>query len=171
MNPLLAKIQEDIEAKVPQEDKEDFINTIKAGRKILYDPKTHQNLELVKNPESRKDPVNTIAKGIAGLGYVMWMQSKRQMPPDVLIPALVVLMADIMDFSEQAFGLEVSNGMVAATTKEFIAQVFVKLGVKQEHLQAAVEKGQAEIGQHQAGQEQAQPPEQQPAMLPVAGGA
>lgn len=174
MNPILAKVQESVVAKVPDDDKEDFYNVIKAGRRILYDPKTHQQLEIVKNPESRKDPVHTIANGIAGLGYILWMQSRKQMPPEVLLPALVMLMCDIMDFSEKAYGLTVSNELVAATTKEFMGQVFTKLGVRPEHLQEAIRQGQAQMAQPAApdGQPQPAPPmaaAPNPGMLPVGG--
>ena len=169
MNPLLAKIQEDIKAKVAPELQEDFINAVKAGKHILFDPSTHQNMELIKNPDSMKDPVNTVAKGVVGLGYLMYMQSKRQISPDVLIPALVVLMCEVFDFAEQTFGLQINNQLVAATTKELMAQIYTKLGVTPEHLQQAVQKGQQEIqeSQRQPQQEQVL---QSPGMLPTAGG-
>lgn len=169
MNPLLAKIQEDIEAKISEEQKEDFLNAVKAGKHILFDPSTHQNMELIKNPASRKDPVNTIANGVAGLGYVMYMQSKKQISPDVLIPALIVLMCEVMDFGEQSFGLQVDNQLVAATTKELIAQIYTKLGVKPEDLQQAVEKGRQEILDSQNQPQEAPQEPQAPGMLPTAG--
>jgi hypothetical protein len=170
MNPLLAKIQQDIGDKVLEEDKQDFLNAVKAGMSILYNPSTHQNLELVKNPAARKDPVGTISKGIAGLGYVMYKQSNEQMDPNVLIPALLVLMCEIMDFSEQSYGLEITNEMVSATTKEMVAEIFKKLGVKPEHLQEAIAQGKSRIEQP-TGQpnEQATVQPTQQSMLPTGG--
>jgi len=153
MNPILEKIQADITAKVDPSDKEDFLNAIKAGRHILYDPSTHQNMELIKNPASRKDPVNTVSKGVAGLGYVMYQQSNRQMSPNVLIPALMMLACDVLDFGEMAGWFKVDAPMVAAITKELVAEIFKKLGVKPEDLQAAIQKGKSELDAHQAGQE------------------
>lgn len=168
MNPLLAKIQQDITEKVDENLKEDFLNAVKAGKHILFDPSTHPNMELIKNPDSRKDPVNTIAKGISGLGYIMYMQSKKQISPDVLIPALIVLMCEVMDFAEQSFGLQINNQLVADTTKELIAQIYTKLGVTPEVLQQAIAKGQEEInGSQQPQQEQVM---QSPGMFPVSGG-
>lgn len=175
MNPLLEKIQTDLTAKIKPDDKQDFLNAVKAGRHILWDPKTHQNMQLIKNPESRKDPVNTVAQGIAGLGYIMYMQSNKQIKADVLIPAMMMLACDVLDFSEQAGWFSVDAQMVAAITKEMIAEVYKKLGVKPEDLKAAIEKGQAEINDAEQSQQPQQAeamPQQEagPGLLPTVGG-
>lgn len=181
MNPLLEKVQSGIADKIKPEFEQDFLNAVKAGKKILFDPSTHQNMELIKNPQSRKDPVNTIAKGIAGLGMVMYQHSGKQIAMDVLIPALTMLMCEVFDFGEQAGWWQVSNEIVAATTKQLIAEICQKFGVSQQQLQEAVAKGKAEIDAHQTGQQaepapggdpsaQPQPPAQ-PGMLPTATGA
>lgn len=174
MNPILENVIKGIYDQVKPELQPDFKNAVKAGMKIMFDPSTHQNMELVKNPESRKDPVGTISKGIAGLGLVMYMQSGKQMSPDVLVPALVVLMCHAFDYAEQAYGIKVDNAMVAETTKRLIEEIFKKLGVQPEHLQEAIQRGYQEIkgGQQQApqGDSAAAPSPEQTPMMPLAGG-
>ena len=165
MNPLLEKIQEGIVEKVEEKDMQYFLNTVKAGKKILFDPSTHQNMGLVKDPESRKDPVGTISNGVAGLGYVMYMQSKRQLPINILVNALVMLMCEVFDFAEKAYGTPVTNQIVADTTKALSAEIAHKFGVTPDHMRQAIAAGQA-----QAAQEPAQPSAPQPqGMLPTGG--
>lgn len=151
MNPILAKIEQEIESKVPQESKKRFNAVVLAGEKIMFDEKTHKNMELVKSPESRKDPVNTIAKGVAGLMWLMFQQSKQTIPYDVLIMSAIVLMCKAIDFAERGLGIQFDNKMIADTTKAMGELMFKRLGITPEQLQEAINKGHAEIQQSQQG--------------------
>lgn len=151
MNPILQKIEQGIESKVPQESKQRFNAVVLAGEKIMFDENTHKNMELVKNPESRKDPVNTISKGVAGLMWLMFQQSKQTIPYDVLIMSAVVLMCKAIDFAERGLDIQFDNKMIADTTKEMGELMFKRLGITPEQLQEAINKGSDEIKQHQAG--------------------
>lgn len=165
MNPILAKIEQDIGAQVQPNDKQAFDNAVEAGKRILFDPSTHQNMELIKNPASRQDPVNTIANGVVGLGYLMYQQSKRTLPAGALIPACVVLICEVYDFSERGLGVTISKEIVARTVQAFMAQMFTKLGVSPDALHQAIIKGQGEIKQHLASKGQPAAPAQ-PAPAP-----
>lgn len=171
MNPILAKIQQDITREVPDEDKQAFENCVEAGKRILFDPSTHQNLELIKNPESRNDPVNTISKGVVGLGWLMYQQSERTMPPGALIPACVVLICEVYDFAERGLKIQVTNELVARTVQRFVEEMFTRLGVSPEVLQEAIIKGKGEIQDHMAKfeQQKAQAPAQQGGLLAAGG--
>ena len=154
MNPLLQQVQESMDANVQKnapELYEAYKRTVLAGKKILFNPKTHQNMELVKNPESRNDPVNTIAKGVAGLMNLMWLQSKKKMPVQVVIMAGVTLMAEVMDFAERSFGLQIEPQLVSQTTKAMMFLLFKHLGISEEQLSQAIKQGAADIQQHKQG--------------------
>lgn len=153
MNPILQKIQQDISANVTPDNKEAFGKVVEAGKRILFDPSTHQNMELIKNPASRKDPVNTVANGMVGLGFLMYQQSKRTIPPEALLMACVVLICEVLDFSERGLGIKVDNNLVARTVQMFMEKMFIKLGISPGQLQEAILKGKGDIQQHLAGQQ------------------
>lgn len=155
INEALTKIEQGIESKVLPKNKEAFLKAVIAGEKIMFDPKTHQNMELVKNPESRKDPVGTVAKGIAGLMWVMFMQSKQTMSYDTLIMSGIVLMTKAIDFAERGIGIAFTPQMIADTTKKMAELLMNKLGISPEQLNEAIQKGADEIQQqHQSGGDQ-----------------
>lgn len=151
MNPILEKIEQGITEKVTPENKSAYMRTIIAGEKIMFDEKTHANMELVKNPNSRTDPVTTISSGIAGLMWMMYMQSQKKMPAEVLILAGVTLMTKAFDFAERGLGIMIDNKMIADATKKLAENLFVKLGINPDQLTQQIMKGKAEIEAHQSG--------------------
>lgn len=152
MNPILEQIVQGIEAKVSPENKDAFERAVLAGKKILFDKNTHSHMELIKNPQSRKDPVTTISTGVTGLAWTMYRQSKSSMPPEVLIMSAVVIMCEALDFAERGLGIQLDNDMVAATSKKLAANLFTKLGIQPDQLQEAINKGKGEIDDHHAKQ-------------------
>lgn len=145
MNPILEKIIAGIEEHVKPESKKAYDNTVLAGKKILFDPKTHSHMQLIANPESRKDPVGTISSGIAGLMWIMYRESNSTMKPDVMIMAGITLMCDVMDFAERGLGIQIDNQMVSATTKALTDQMSIKLKITPEQAHEAIMKGRSEI--------------------------
>jgi hypothetical protein len=150
MNPILEKIQNDIAEKVTDANKQGFVNAVKAGVKIMFDQNMNKQLELVKNPESRKKPVETIASGIAGLMWAMYKQSGNKMKPEVMVMAAVVLMAHAIDFCERSYDIPFDADMIAATGKLLAEKIFIKLGITQEQLQQAINQGSEEVSQYLA---------------------
>src|SRR5665811_862268 len=95
MNPILSKIIQGIESHVKPEHKKAYDNAVLAGKKILFDPKTHSHLQLIANPASQQEPVKTISTGVAGLVWIMYKQSKQTMKIDVLVMCGVTLMCEV----------------------------------------------------------------------------
>lgn len=152
MNPLLTTIITNITAHVPPENKQEFDRVTLAGKKILFDPKFHANMELVKNPASRENPVDTISTGVTGLLWLLYLKSNKTLDPKSLVMAGAIFMCEVYDFAERAYQIPVTNETVAETWKQTCSKIFMKLGVTPEKLQEAIQKGKAEIEQHQANQ-------------------
>ncbi len=144
-NPLLKQVADAITEKVDPDKRARFNKVVTAGMKILFDPKSHSNMELVKNPQSREDPAGTISKGITGLAWIMYIQSKKTIDVHVLVMAAIVLMAEVMDYAERAFGVQITPEIVAETTKQIMEHLFTKLGVTPDQLNQAIAEGHKEI--------------------------
>ena len=164
MNPLLEKSKTSLMASAQKlfetreeqqgDDAAELMGALEdavlAGNKIMFDPKTHAHLEIVKNPASRKDPVSTVSKGITGLCWIMYMQSKQEIDPQVLIMAGFILINDALDFVERGYGIKVDEQVLAETTKRFSEQIMEKLGITEEHLREYQANGKVtDFGQPQ----------------------
>ena len=153
MNPILTSIEQEIKAKIEKfapEVKDAYAKVVLAGDKIMFDTKTHQHMELVKNPESRKDPVNTVSSGVTGLMWVMYQQTKRKMDNRVLIMAGTAILMHAIDFAERGLGITFSQEMIAEAAQKLAYNLFKKLGISPEQIDAAVAEGAKQVQGAQA---------------------
>ena len=145
MQPILEQIVQNITAKVPENEKQMFQRWCIAGQKIMFDPKAHQNMTLVKDPESRKVPALTIAKGVSGLIWIMYNQAGKPQLTNDLIQVMgftaIVLMCHAIDFAEQSLKIEFTPQMISECTKWLVQHLFEKAGVGPDQLQAMIDKG------------------------------
>lgn len=180
MNPILQKTKDEMMVwakNLDEADKQEGGNknivigvkkTVTAGLIILFDKKTHQNMEIIKNPESRRNPVKTLSTGITGLGWLLFMESKQQMPYEVLIIAGEILMCEVYDFFERSFGFKIDEQMVSKTTRKLAENLMERLGVDPDMLNKQIETGAEEIRQYRANGKAPQQnlPQNDPAMNP-----
>lgn len=152
-NQMLIDIQRNIEAKVSKENKERYDKTVLAAETMLFDPKTHANMELVRNPESQKTPVQTISKGVSGLMWLLYQQSKQTLPAEVLIYAGTTTICKVLDFAERGLKLEITPQIISDTVQRTSERLFEKMGVTPEQLRAAIAQGKKEIDDYQTHQQ------------------
>lgn len=148
-NQMLIDIQHNIEAKVSPENKQRYDKTVLAAETLMFDPKTHQNMELVKNPASQQNLVETVSKGVSGLMWLLYQQSKRSLPAEVLIYAGTTTICKVLDFAERGLRLPVTPDIIAQTTKRTTDKLFEQMGITPEQLKAAITQGKQEIEDYQ----------------------
>lgn len=73
------------------------------------------------------------------------------MKPEVMVYSGIVLMAHVLDFAERAYGIQVTNELVAQTTKLLAENLFKKLNVSPEQLQQLINNGAEEIRAYKSG--------------------
>lgn len=151
-NQMLIDIQQNIEAKVSKENKERYDKTVLAAETMLFDPKTHANMELVRNPQSQSTPVQTISKGVSGLMWLLYQQSKQTLPAEVLIYAGTTTICKVLDFAERGLKLEITPQIISDTVQRTSERLFEKMGVTPEQLRAAIAQGKKEIDDYQTHQ-------------------
>jgi len=150
MNEMLTKIQQDIAAKVTPANKNAFDKCNIAVDKMMFDPKTHSKLSMVKEPELvRQDLVGTISKGVAGLMWLLFVQSKKTMEEEVLILSGIIAATKALDFAERGLGIPITADQIADTVKAGMEIMFVKMGITPEQLNKAVADGKKEIDDYQ----------------------
>lgn len=152
-NQMLLTIQHNIEAKVSKENKAQYDKTVLAAETLMFDPKTHQNMELVKNPASQSNLVETVSKGVAGLMWLLYQQSKRTLPAEVMVYAGTTTICKVLDFAERGLKLPVTPEIIAQTTKRTTDKLFEKMGITPDQLKAAIVQGRQEIESYQQHQQ------------------
>jgi hypothetical protein len=129
---ILQKIEDGVQAKVPQPLQAAYQKIVIAGMKIMFSAQTHPF--MVKQLTKPGDQVDHVAQYIAGLLGVMYKQSKNTMPLKAGIPAAVALMCEALDFLEKAGKLQVTKDVIAQCTKGVAAYVMQKFGVTPQRL-------------------------------------
>lgn len=153
-NPILIKIQTEIENKVSPESKKSFERTNIAVEKMMFEQKTHANLQMVKRPELvRRDPIGTISKGVSGLMWLLYVQSKKTMKPEVLVMSGIIAITKAIDFAERGLGIAITPEQIAKTTKICMETLFEKMGVTPDRLAQVIANGRKEIEDFQAHQQ------------------
>lgn len=133
---------------IPPALRDAYLRVVTAGMKVMFDDQTHgQMLQVLKQPGPLEQK---IGMGVAGLMILLFQQSNKTMPPQVIIPAGVELLAHAVDFLRQA-GQQVPAQIVAEATSIMITTLLKKFGVDPDKLQAYA-------GSKGAGAQQPQPP-------------
>lgn len=152
-NPMLIAIEKNITDKVTKENKKTFDRTVLAAETLMFSPDTHANMELVRNPQSRNDPVTTISKGVSGLMWLLYVQSKRSIPMESLIYAGTIAICKALDFAERGLKIQITPEIIGATVQKTSERLFEKMGVTPEQLREAIVNGRKEIESYQTHQQ------------------
>jgi len=93
--------------KLPPEMQDAYQRVVVAGGKFLFDPKTHQ--VALDSFTKGKGPIgDRLGKGIAGLMVLLFKQSNNSIPPQVIVPAAIDLLAQAAQFLQESGVEEVS---------------------------------------------------------------
>jgi hypothetical protein len=145
INPMLVQIENEITAKVSKEHKTEFNRTITAAETLLFDPKSHQNMMLIKDPKSRENPVETISEGVSGLMWLLYIQSKRKLSVESMIYGGIVVITKVLDFADRGLKMQITNDVVARTVQRACEKLFERMGITPEQLMKEVRTGRSQI--------------------------
>ena len=97
-----------------------------AGRKVMFAKQSHKMfLEQLDGPG---DIAQKLGQGVAGLMGLLWQESRRSLPPQLLIPSGMVLVAVAADFLRQG-GMDVSDQDIAGGIEALVTALLQAGGV------------------------------------------
>jgi hypothetical protein len=137
---------------MPPELQEPYQRVVTAGMKVMFDPKSRNQVMALLQQEGPL--AQKLGQAIAGLLLMMFEQSNKTMPPQVMIPAGVELLSHAVDLLAKA-GQQVSPQEIAAATEIFITTMLKKFNIDPNKLQEGIAQG--------AGRQQPAAPAEQPA--------
>lgn len=133
-DPILAKIEKALEAKLKPEDLKAYKRIVIAGMKIMFDPKTHQ---LVAATIDKEDPINGAIQGVQSLMTTLFKQSRGSMPPVPAITASVTLLCNALGFMEKSGMItQLSNEQAAEAVKTLTDNLMAKAGLTSDKIES-----------------------------------
>lgn len=85
---------------IPEPMKVPLQKVVLAGLKVMFSPQSHGLMQ--KQLQAPGPMPQKLGQGVAGLVCLLFQQSKRTIPPQLLIPAGVILMGHVVDFLKKA---------------------------------------------------------------------
>ena len=131
---------------IPPELKKAYEAGVKNGLLVMFGKQTRE--ETLKFMEAGEDIPQAMADGIFSVVVFLYDQSNGTMPPQIIIPVGVELLAHAVDVAKKA-GIDVSDADVAEGMGKFIEAVLTASGVGPEQMQqmvAGMDSGQKPKG-------------------------
>lgn len=156
-NPTLQKIVDDLKAKLPAGEKQEFFERIMVGGlKIMFGKEG-----VIENRISQSsDPVTGIGQGVVDLLGLLFEKSRRTMPWDVGTIAGYALVAEVLDYAEekQIIG-KVDTAVIEQAMSVFQETLLEKMGVTEEKLGQMMSdpRVQEKLKQQAPAQQEAEP--------------
>lgn len=111
---------------VPPELKEALDRIVAAGMKVMYSEETHQNvMEMMPKDGS---PAQNLGVGISRLISLLYEQSNKTLPPQLMIPAGLVLLIDAADYLKQSGEMDIEDRDIGEATIVMITEIFKLAG-------------------------------------------
>ena len=127
-----------------------------AGMKVMFDQQSHHlMLDALNGPGPLPQK---LGQGIAGLMGMLVQESKNSLPPDLIIPAALVLLAHAADFMNKS-GMTISNQDIGAAIDVCVSTILQAYKLDPAKVQSIAGDAGADAG---ADADQ-QPPQQQQA--------
>lgn len=139
MNPLLQKCVDATLQKAKPQLVPVINKVVLAGKKVMYDPKTRDmaiaELKKGTDPES-------IGSAVAKLMGLLMSQAKGTIPPEVLVPAAIVMLCEGLQFLQDAGAVQVTPDLLAQATQATGSAILQIMGVSADKLQSMVSGAQ-----------------------------
>lgn len=89
-----------------------------AGQKILYTPPASEHFLKFINPEQLPESVGEVAAMV--IAALIDKGREKGAPPDLIMPAGVTLVGDILSYASDVYGVEVNDELTKAAIQAFL---------------------------------------------------
>jgi hypothetical protein len=122
--------------KMPPQLQEAYERVVIAGMKVMFSKKSHK----LMLDELKKEGLisEKLGKSIAGLMLLLFKQSNKTMPPEVIIPAGVNLLTRAADFIRKTNVEKITNADIGDAMELMITTILNTFGVSPEKMSQMV---------------------------------
>ena len=143
------------EMNIPPELQNAYERVVVAGMKVMFSKET--NKYVLKALESEGSNAQKLGTGVAELMLMLFTQSNKTMPPQVLIPAGTELVVQAADFVKQSGLMDVTNQDIGDGIQVMISIVLKAFGADPQKLFQKIGQFDASQIPQMTQQQQAQP--------------
>ena len=111
-----------------------------AGKMVLFSKESHHL--MLKELDGPGTISQKIGQGVAGLMGLLWQESKNSLPPNLLIPAGMVLVVVVADFLRQT-GQQITDQDIGSAIEAMTTAILHASGVDPDKVAAMGEKSGA----------------------------
>lgn len=123
---------------VPPNLKPALDRIVLSGMRIMFSKETHKMLlDELNQPGPLTD---RMVKGIISLMYLLWTQSNKTIPPQLIVPATVVLTLRAFDYVQQTGDPEATKEALGNALDGAVTGVMERFGVDTNNLPAALQQ-------------------------------
>lgn len=155
----------DMETRLPENLKEAWNRIMAAGMKFLFDQKTNPMVNEYLDGEG--DIATKIGEGAAGLIAFLDKESQNAMPKELIIPAGMALMIEVVKYIQKAQIAEVTTEDFGKAVQIYLEKVLGVYGGTMEQMEKTLEVASKDAGKEPQPSTQT-PPQPQPAPQPGA---
>lgn len=126
-------------ANIPPQLQTMFDKVVLSGMRIMFDPQSHKMmLDQLNQPGPME---KRISDGIISLMYMLWTKSNQSIPPQLIVPATLVLTLRAFQFLQQSHDPEATPAVMGEAVAQAVQGVMDRFGATQDKLPQLV-KGQ-----------------------------
>ena len=130
---------------VPPEFKKKYDAIILSGMRIMFDKKSHESMFLAQL--NKEGPLaSKISEGVVALFYMLWEQSNKTIPPQLVIPVTFTLTLEAFDFCQQTGEPEATPETLGLAIEQSYEQILGKFGFDSAQIDQLVQKAQGQAG-------------------------
>lgn len=155
-NPQLQQTEQAVQARVPSNLQMGFQRVVTAGLTLMYSTPLHQR--MLQGLGATANPESNAAQGAANILGTLLNQSRGKMPVQLVVPAAIVVMCEILDFLAQAGKLRITPELIGQCTKDTGDAVLKMLKISQGQVHQVVARGMSRAHGQLQGQLQRQHP-------------
>lgn len=120
-----------------------------AGLRVMFDKKSHQMLtEQMDKPGPMPQK---IAEGVVGLTYMLFQQSNKTLPPQIMAPLTTVLVLKAFDFLQKSNDPEATPQVLGDAIDTALRIMASKFSVPEGNIAAFSKQMQSKVGAAQVG--------------------
>jgi hypothetical protein len=137
----VAALVAQVEAKIPANLKDIYSKAVLSGMRIMFSGQSHH---LLTEALDKPGPLATnISNGIIQLMYLLWTQSNKTLPPQIIVPVTVTLTLKAFDYLQHSHDPQATKDVLGQATTLAIHGVMSRFGVGQGGAQPAPAGGGA----------------------------
>lgn len=126
--PIIAKATE----KVPPKIRPMFDKVVLSGMRIMFDKSSHSMmLEALDKPGPL---AKRMSDGMIQLMYLMWKQSNHTIPPQLIVPAAVVLTLKVFQFLQESKEPEATAQVLGDAMEQTVQGILDRFGATEDKL-------------------------------------